>query len=191
MANMSMIKDELLQSREVLDACLSDDEWIENVQKAAQLLKSSISSGGKIMSCGNGGSHADAMHFAEELTGRYRKDRDPIAAMAISDPTHMSCVANDFGFEEIFARSVKALGKPEDVLVGFSTSGNSTNVIRAFEEAGKAGMKKIALTGNGGGKLAGLADLEIRVPHQGYSDRIQEIHIKVVHILILLLESGT
>ena len=186
-----MIKDELLQSREVLDACLSDDEWIENVQKAAQLLKSSISSGGKIMSCGNGGSHADAMHFAEELTGRYRKDRDPIAAMAISDPTHMSCVANDFGFEEIFARSVKALGKPEDVLVGFSTSGNSTNVIRAFEEAGKAGMKKIALTGNGGGKLAGLADLEIRVPHQGYSDRIQEIHIKVVHILILLLESGT
>ena len=189
MSSKSIITAELLQAKEVLDAFLSDDTLLSSVEKAAEMLEASIESGGKIISCGNGGSHADAMHFAEELTGRYRKNREPIAAIAISDPTHMSCVANDFGFEEIFARHVKALGKPEDVLVGFSTSGNSANVIRAFEEARKTGMKTIAFTGNGGGKLAEAADLEIRVPHEGYSDRIQEIHIKVVHILILLLES--
>ena len=189
MSSKSIITAELLQAKEVLDAFLSDDTMLSRVEKAAEMLEASIESGGKIISCGNGGSHADAMHFAEELTGRYRKNREPIAAIAISDPTHMSCVANDFGFEEIFARHVQALGKPEDVLVGFSTSGNSANVIRAFEEARKAGMKTIALTGNGGGKLAEATDLEIRVPHEGYSDRIQEIHIKVVHILILLLES--
>ncbi len=189
MSSKSIITAELLQAKEVLDAFLSDDTLLSSVEKAAEMLEASIESGGKIISCGNGGSHADAMHFAEELTGRYRKNREPIAAIAISDPTHMSCVANDFGFEEIFARHVQALGKPEDVLVGFSTSGNSANVIRAFEEARKAGMKTIALTGNGGGKLAEATDLEIRVPHEGYSDRIQEIHIKVVHILILLLES--
>ena len=189
MSSKSIITEELLQAKEVLDAFLSDDTLLSSVAKAAEMLEASIESGGKIISCGNGGSHADAMHFAEELTGRYRKNREPIAAIAISDPTHMSCVANDFGFEEIFARHVKALGKPEDVLVGFSTSGNSANVIRAFEEARKTGMKTIAFTGNRGGKLAEAADLEIRVPHEGYSDRIQEIHIKVVHILILLLES--
>ena len=189
MSSKSIITAELLQAKEVLDAFLSDDTLLSSVEKAAEMLEASIESGGKIISCGNGGSHADAMHFAEELTGRYRKNREPIAAIAISDPTHMSCVANDFGFEEIFARHVQALGKPEDVLVGFSTSGNSANVIRAFEEARKTGMKTIAFTGNGGGKLAEAADLEIRVPHEGYSDRIQEIHIKVVHILILLLES--
>ena len=189
MSSKSIITAELLQAKEVLDAFLSDDTLLSSVEKAAEMLEASIESGGKIISCGNGGSHADAMHFAEELTGRYRKNREPIAAIAISDPTHMSCVANDFGFEEIFARHVQAQGKPEDVLVGFSTSGNSANVIRAFEEARKAGMKTIALTGNGGGKLAEATDLEIRVPHEGYSDRIQEIHIKVVHILILLLES--
>jgi D-sedoheptulose 7-phosphate isomerase len=128
------------------------------------------------------------MHFAEELSGRYRNDRPAMAAIAISDPSHLSCVSNDYGFEFVFSRFIEGLGQPGDVLMGISTSGNSGNIIRATEAARQRGMKVVLLTGKDGGKLANRADVEIRVPHFGYADRIQEIHIKVIHLFILLIE---
>ena len=150
----------------------------------------SIANGGKIISCGNGGSMCDAMHFAEELTGKFREERSPIPAVSISDPSHITCVGNDYGFDAIFSRYVESVGNTDDVLLAISTSGKSTNVIRAAEEANRKGIKVVALTGKDGGELSDLCDIEIRVPHFGYSDRIQEIHIKVIHILILLIEKN-
>jgi D-sedoheptulose 7-phosphate isomerase len=152
------------------------------------LLADSFKAGGKVISCGNGGSHCDAMHFAEELTGRYRENRPGYPAIAISDVSHLSCVSNDFGYEYVFSRYVEAVGREGDVLLGISTSGNSGNIIKAIEAARAKGMKVITLTGKDGGKMAGSADVEIRVPHFGYADRIQEIHIKAIHILIQLIE---
>jgi D-sedoheptulose 7-phosphate isomerase len=142
---------------------------------------------GRILSCGNGGSMCDAMHFAEELSGRYRKDRPALAAMAISDPSHLTCVANDFGFDQVFARGVEAWGSCGDILIGLSTSGNSPNVIAAAHAARQRQMKVFGLLGRDGGKLAALCDTSIVVPGQT-SDRIQEIHIKIVHIVIELVE---
>ena len=130
------------------------------------------------------------MHFAEELSGKYRNNRRALPAMAISDASHISCVGNDFGYEFVFSRYLEALGQEGDVLVGFSTSGNSANVIRAVETAKAKNMKTIILTGNNGGKLAGKADVEVCVPHFEYADRTQEIHIKIVHIFIALIEKG-
>ena len=161
---------------------------ILNAIEAAKLLAESFKNGGKVLSCGNGGSHCDAMHFAEELTGRYRENRPGYPAIAISDVSHLSCVSNDFGYEYVFSRFVEAVGKEGDVLFGLSTSGNSKNILNAIEAAKAKGMKVIAMTGKDGGKMAGLADVEIRVPHFGYADRIQEIHIKVIHILMMLVE---
>ncbi|MEO6287210.1 MAG: D-sedoheptulose 7-phosphate isomerase, partial [Dyadobacter sp.] len=154
----------------------------------AGMMADAIIHNGKIISCGNGGSHCDAMHFAEELTGRYRDNRRALPAIAISDVSHLSCVSNDFGFEYVFSRYIEGLGQPGDVLLGLSTSGNSANIIRAAEAAKAKGMKVIIMSGKDGGKLAGVADVEIRVPHFGYADRIQEIHIKVIHIFMLLIE---
>ncbi|EGD5318087.1 D-sedoheptulose 7-phosphate isomerase, partial [Salmonella enterica subsp. enterica serovar Tennessee] len=167
---------------------LKDDANIHAIQRAAVLLADSFKAGGKVLSCGNGGSHCDAMHFAEELTGRYRENRPGYPAIAISDVSHISCVSNDFGYDYIFSRYVEAVGREGDVLLGISTSGNSGNVIKAIAAAREKGMKVITLTGKDGGKMAGTADIEIRVPHFGYADRIQEIHIKVIHILIQLIE---
>ena len=154
--------------------------------KLVQFLKSQP--GGKVISCGNGGSHCDAMHFAEELTGRYREDRKAIPAICISDTSHISCVSNDYGYEFIFSRYLEALGNKGDVLLAISTSGQSPNVLKAAETAREKGMQVVALTGKDGGKLSSLATIELRVPHSGYADRIQEIHIKIIHILILLIE---
>lgn len=151
----------------------------------------SITAGGKIISCGNGGSHCDAMHFAEELTGRYRDNRRALPAICVSDAAHISCVGNDYGFEFIFSRYVEALGNKGDVLLAISTSGNSANVLNAAKAAKEKGMIVAALTGKEGGKLASLADITINVPYHGYADRIQEVHIKIIHILILLIEQGT
>ncbi|NIY84184.1 D-sedoheptulose 7-phosphate isomerase [Vibrio hepatarius] len=183
-----LIKSELLEAADVLNKFLSDKNNIAQIESAAKMIADSFKQGGKVLSCGNGGSHCDAMHFAEELTGRYRENRPGFPGIAISDPSHLSCVSNDFGYDHVFSRYVEAVGSQGDVLFGLSTSGNSGNILKAIDAAKAKGMKSIALTGKDGGKMAGLADIEIRVPHFGYADRIQEIHIKIIHIIIQLIE---
>jgi D-sedoheptulose 7-phosphate isomerase len=183
-----IIQSEFSQAAQVLEKFMSNDHNITLIERAAKVISDSILQGGKVISCGNGGSHCDAMHFAEELTGKYRENRKAIPAICISDPSHISCVGNDYGYEFIFSRYLDALGNKGDVLLGISTSGNSMNIIRAAEVAHEKGMKVIILSGKDGGKLAPLADVELRVPHQGYADRIQEVHIKIIHILMLLIE---
>lgn len=149
-----------------------------------------ISNGNQIISCGNGGSMCDAMHFAEELSGRYRNDRPAYPAISISDPAHITCVANDYGYEFVFSRMVEALGKKGDVLVAISTSGNSENILNAIRAAKNKGMFVIGLTGKDGGKMGPLCDSEIRAPESDYADRAQEIHIKVIHSLIDYAETN-
>lgn len=185
-----LILAELNEAQQVLTNFLNNPENINRIQATADLMATAVQNGRKILSCGNGGSMCDAMHFAEELTGRYRDDRPAIPAIAISDASHISCVSNDYGYASIFSRYVEALGQPGDVLLCISTSGNSSNVLKAAEAARNKGVKVVSLTGKDGGKLADLSDLEIRVPHFRYADRIQEIHIKVIHILILLIEKS-
>lgn len=185
---LQQIKAELQEAADVLDKFMSDGNNIKLIQEAALLISNIFKQGGKVISCGNGGSHCDAMHFAEELTGRYRENRPGYPAIAISDVSHLSCVSNDFGYEFVFSRYLEAVGKKGDVLFGLSTSGNSKNVLNAIKVAKEKGMKVIAMTGKDGGEMAGLADIEIRVPHFRYADRIQEIHIKVIHILMMLIE---
>ncbi len=186
---MPIIKDSLIEAGDILSRIISNPEILQKIEKAAETMVSAIKATGKIISCGNGGSMSDAMHFAEELTGKFREERNPIPAIAISDPAYLTCVANDYGFSEIFSRFVQAHGKKNDVLLAISTSGNSENIIRAVEMAKTKGMKVIALTGNDGGKLKNLSDIEICVPHTGYSDRIQEIHIKIIHVWIQYIET--
>lgn len=183
-----LIRSELTEAAQVLNTFLSDDQNLQDIEAAAKLIADSFKQGGKVLSCGNGGSHCDAMHFAEELTGRYRENRPGYPGIAISDPSHLSCVSNDFGYEFVFSRYLEAVGQEGDVLFGLSTSGNSGNILKAMETAKQKGMKTIALTGKDGGKMAGIADVEIRVPHFGYADRIQEVHIKIIHIVIQLIE---
>jgi D-sedoheptulose 7-phosphate isomerase len=186
----AIVAKELEEAQSVLTRFISDANSIKSIEAAASVISDSFKRGGKVISCGNGGSHCDAMHFAEELSGRYRDDRKALPAICISDVSHITCVGNDYGFEYIFSRYIEGLGKAGDVLFALSTSGNSANVIRAAQAAKAQGMKVIALTGKDGGKLAPFADVEIRVAHQGYADRIQEVHIKVIHILILLIEKS-
>jgi D-sedoheptulose 7-phosphate isomerase len=186
-----LITEELSEAALLLQQFLLDENNLVQIEQVASLMAEAIKNGHKIISCGNGGSHCDAMHFAEELSGRYRDHRRSLPAIAISDVSHITCTGNDYGFDHIFSRFVEGLGQPGDVLLGISTSGNSTNVIRAVEKAREKGMVTVCLTGKNGGKLAALADREIRVPHQGYADRIQEVHIKIIHILILLIEKMT
>lgn len=183
-----IILTELAEARSVLDTFLADRANVDAIAQAAQLMASALRNDRKIISCGNGGSHCDAMHFAEELSGRYRADRRSLAAIAISDSSHISCVSNDYGYDHVFSRFIDGLGQAGDVLLGLSTSGNSGNIIRAVAAARAKGMKVVLLTGKDGGKLAGQADVEVRVPHFGFADRIQEVHIKVIHLFILLIE---
>lgn len=152
------------------------------------MLVESFEHKGKAFSCGNGGSMCDAMHFAEELTGRYRKSRPGIAAVSISDPSHISCVANDFGYDFIFSRYIESHGREGDVLIAISTSGKSPNVVKAAEAAKTLGVKVIALTGKPGSLLESLADVCICAPGGDFADRVQELHIKTLHILIELIE---
>ncbi len=184
------IRQELLDAQDLLTRFLEDDVNINAIDSAASLLINSLRAGGKVLTCGNGGSMCDAMHLAEELSGRYRQDRPALGAVALSDPSYLTCVGNDYGFEQVFARGIQALGRPGDVLVGISTSGNSANVLRAAQAARERQMPVIILSGKNGGQLAAQADVEIRVPHFGFADRVQEVHIKVIHILILLIERG-
>jgi D-sedoheptulose 7-phosphate isomerase len=178
------IRSHFAEAADLLQRFLADAKNMEAIHDAGAAMVTSLKKGGKLISCGNGGSMCDAMHFAEELTGKFRDDRAPIAAVSISDPSHLTCVGNDHGFEQVFARYVQAHGKPGDVLLAISTSGNSGNVLRAAEVAKKQGMIVVGLTGKDGGKLAALCNMEVRVPHSGYADRVQEIHIKVIHALI-------
>ncbi len=188
MSNHQLIMTELQHSVEVLNGFINESANAKAINEAATVMINAINEGGKIICCGNGGSHCVAMHFAEELTGRYRENRNPIPAISISDPGHISCVANEYGYEFIFSRFVDAIGQPNDIVLAVSTSGNSANVLQAAQSAKRKGMKVVALTGKNGGKLGPLADVEVRVPHFGFADRIHEIHYKIVHILIVLLE---
>ena len=185
---MDRIKQHFTEAREVLDTFISDPDNFSAIESAGKILVDAIKSGGQVISCGNGGSMSDAMHFAEELSGRYRNDRPAYPAIAISDPSHLSCVANDYGYAFVFSRMVEAIGRKGDVLFAISTSGNSENVLKAIEAARNKGMKVIGLTGKDGGRMAGLCDVEIRAPKSEYADRAQEIHIKVIHSLIDFIE---
>lgn len=184
----SELREHFTSARDVLDRFIADDSNLASVEAAGRLMVAALKAGNKIMSCGNGGSMCDAMHFAEELSGRYRDDRRALAAVSISDPSHLSCVGNDYGYESVFSRYIEGLGRAGDVLLAISTSGNSKNVLRAVAAAKERNIKVVALTGKDGGNLASAADVEIRVPHGGYADRIQEIHIKVIHSLIDYIE---
>ncbi|MBD1398525.1 D-sedoheptulose 7-phosphate isomerase [Pontibacter sp. JH31] len=183
-----IVLQELQEAQQTLHNFIADPSNIAAIEQAANAMADAVAAGGKILSCGNGGSMCDAMHFAEELTGRYRNNRQAIPAISISDVSHMSCVGNDYGYDYVFSRYIEALGNKGDVLLAISTSGNSANVLKAAEAAKAKGLTVVGLTGKDGGKLAPLCDVEVRVPHQGYADRVQEIHIKVIHILILLIE---
>lgn len=190
MANMStgdVWKSALTEAQQTVTAFVNDAAQIERCNQFSKMLTDMFKSGGKLFTCGNGGSHCDAMHFAEEFTGRYRKDRAPLGALALGDASHVTCVSNDYGFNEIFSRQLIGMARKGDMLVGLSTSGNSENVIRAFQAAKDMGIKTVALLGRDGGKLKSMADLAIVIPAQT-SDRIQEMHIKIIHTVIETVE---
>ncbi|MBE0643732.1 MAG: SIS domain-containing protein [Bacteroidetes bacterium] len=184
---MNTIEHGFHDAQHVLTKFVNDQDQFPRVQLFADKLTATFRAGCKAMSCGNGGSMSDAMHFAEEWSGRYRQERPPLPAIAFSDPGHMSCVANDYGFAEVFARQVQALGKEGDLLLLLSTSGNSPNLIRAAEEARAKGVTTVGLLGKGGGAVLPLCDIPIVVPGNT-SDRIQELHIKIIHIVIETVE---
>jgi D-sedoheptulose 7-phosphate isomerase len=188
MTGAATVRATLQEAAESLSRLQADDAMLERIAQAGELLATTFAAGGKVYSCGNGGSMCDAMHFAEELTGRFRDDRPGYAALAISDPGHLSCVGNDYGYEQVFARYVAAHGRPGDVLLAITTSGTSRNVVAAAQAARQLGMKTIALTGHAATPIAELADIAIVTPGGRYADRVQELHIKVIHILIELVE---
>lgn len=183
------VRSSLRQAHDVLGTLLADAALVARVDAAGRALAGCLDRGCKVLLCGNGGSLCDAAHFAEELTGRFRADRRPLAAIACADPGHITCTANDYGFEQVFSRWVEALAKPGDVLVLLSTSGNSANIIRAAETARALGLETVALLGKGGGRLAGRCTHEISVPGDT-SDRIQELHMLILHAWVELVESA-
>jgi D-sedoheptulose 7-phosphate isomerase len=178
----------LQTAAEALASLLRNDEMLQRIADAGVLLAETFAAGGRAYTCGNGGSMCDAMHFAEELTGRFRDNRPGYAALAISDPSHLSCVGNDFGYEQVFARFIEAHGRAGDVLLAISTSGTSRNVLAAIDAAHQRGMKVIGLTGKPATPLAKSSDIAIVTPAGKYADRVQELHIKVIHVLIELVE---
>lgn len=186
----ALIKANFEEAKSVLDNFVSNDKNLEAIANAGDAMLRAIQSGNKIMSCGNGGSSCDAAHFAEEMTGRFRAERQALPAIAISDASHITCVANDYGFESIFSRFVEALGQPGDILLAISTSGNSSNVVKAAEVAREQGIVIISLTGKTGGDLKKVSDFNINVTHNNWADRIQEVHIKIIHILIDYIEQN-
>ena len=184
----SPVRASFQESLATLQAFLADPEALPAVDRFVEAVYATVVRRGLLMSCGNGGSMCDAMHFAEEWTGRFRGNREAVPAIAFSDPSHLTCIANDFGYDEVFARQVEAHGREGDVLVALSTSGNSPNVLRAVEVARARGVTSVGLLGKGGGKLKALVDIPIVVPLATTSDRIQELHIKVLHIVIEAVE---
>lgn len=182
------IRTNLLDAREALDHLINDGAQLANIEAGASLLIDTLRSGRRVISCGNGGSMCDAMHLAEELSGRFRENRPAMAAVAISDPSYITCVANDYGYDQVFARFVEGNGDDGDVLFAISTSGNSPSVVLAAQAAQAKGMRVIGLTGRAGSQLEQFADVSICTSAGRYADRIQELHIKVIHILIELIE---
>ena len=185
---MKRIQQHFEESAQLAQQLLGDKAFLEAMQQGAELLVETLGSGHKILTCGNGGSMCDAMHMAEELSGKYREDRPPFAALAMSDASALTCIGNDYGFDQVFSRQTQALGKPGDVLVCISTSGNSQNVLQAARKAKELGMHVLSLTGNGGGALGDLADIDVSVPWSGFADRIQEVHIRCIHSWIDAIE---
>jgi D-sedoheptulose 7-phosphate isomerase len=185
---MNSIQQSLNDAYRITGEFLANENNILAIENAGKIMIESLSNHKKIIRCGNGGSMSDAMHFAEELTGRFRVHRPAIAAIAIADPTHITCAANDYGFDHIFSRFIEGLGQKDDVLLAISTSGNSANVINAINSAKEKQMKIIGLTGKNGGLMSKLCDIEIRAPYSQFSDRTQEIHIKIIHTLIEYIE---
>ena len=184
----AIIKEQFEEAADMLQRFMADEQSFSAIGQAGELMADAIRNGGKIFSCGNGGSMCDAMHFAEELTGRFRKDRKALPALAIGDASHLTCTTNDYGFDHIFSRYIDAFGKPGDVLLAISTSGNSSNVLEAVAAARRKDMKVVAMTGKTGGSLSSRCDIELRVPQSRWSDRAQEIHIKIIHSLIQYIE---
>ncbi|UVW30510.1 SIS domain-containing protein [Massilia sp. H6] len=182
------IRANLVEAREALDHLINDDAQLANVEAGAALLIDSLRSGRRVISCGNGGSMCDAMHLAEELSGRFRENRPAMAAVAISDPSYITCVANDYGYDQVFARFVEGNGSAGDVLFAISTSGSSASVVLAAQAARAKGMRVVGLTGRPGSQLEQCADICICTSAGRYADRVQELHIKVIHILIELVE---
>jgi len=183
-----LVKTTLNEALEALQALIGNQAMLQRIAAAGELLADTFAAGGRAYSCGNGGSMCDAMHFAEELTGRFRDNRPGYAALSISDVSHLSCVGNDYGYEQVFARFIEAHGREGDVLFAISTSGTSKNVLAAVDAAHQRGMKVIGLTGREGTPLAKTADISIVTKAGKYADRVQELHIKVIHILIELVE---
>lgn len=188
MSDVATVRGALQEASDSLARLLSDSAMLERIAQAGALLADTFAAGGRVYSCGNGGSMCDAMHFAEELTGRFRDDRPGYAALAISDPGHLSCVGNDYGYEQVFARYVAAHGRAGDVLLVITTSGTSRNVVAAAQQARELGVRVIALTGRPDTPITELADVAIVTPGGRYADRVQELHIKVIHILIEIVE---
>lgn len=183
----NLIKKALQTAQQELAHFVQSEHNLEQTEEIARHISKCYQQRGKVIIFGNGGSMCDAMHFAEELTGRFHRDREALPAIAISDPAHLTCVANDYGFEEVFARAVKAYAQSGDVVIGLSTSGNSANVLKALNTAQRLGCTTVALLGGDGGKIAGETDFELIVPATT-SDRIQEIHAMILHILVELIE---
>lgn len=188
--SMTRILSHFEESARLANDLLGNAAFLESMEKGAAVLIDALRQDAKILSCGNGGSMCDAMHFAEELSGRYRDDRPPLAALALSDASAMTCVGNDYGFDQVFARQINALGRPGDVLLAISTSGNSGNILEACRAAKAVGMQVVSLTGNGGGALRTMSDVDVCVPWSGYADRIQEVHIRCIHSWIDAMEQA-
>ncbi|OFY18555.1 MAG: phosphoheptose isomerase [Bacteroidetes bacterium GWF2_33_38] len=185
---INIVKNNFKEAQRLLEEFINDPKSWGSIEKAGGELVKAFQQGNKVIACGNGGSMADAIHFCEELTSNFRRKRKGLPAIAVSDPGYLSCASNDFGFENVFSRYVDTLGQKGDILFAISTSGNSENILRAVNQAKQKGMKVVALTGKGGGKLSTLCDFEVRAPYSDYSDRTQEIHIKIIHSLIHYIE---
>lgn len=186
--SIDLIKNSLLEAKLALVELIENEAMLENVNRAADLIVESLRNEGKVLSCGNGGSMCDAIHFAEELSGRYRKNRRALAAMSISDPAHITCVANDFGYDHVFSRFIEGHGRKGDVVLAISTSGTSPSILNAVKAAQDKGMIVVGLTGRGGSPLDGMADVSICTKAGQFADRVQELHIKMLHIIIELIE---
>lgn len=180
-------REAFLENQRLLNLFIEDQQNFDKINKVAEAMAQAFSSGNKILSCGNGGSACDAMHFAQEFTGKFRKERKGLPVISLADPTHITCVGNDYGFDHIFSRGVEAFGQQGDFLVGMSTSGNSPNVLKAVEMAKEKGVISVCLLGRNGGKLKGMGEYEWIIPGTT-SDRIQEIHMIILHTIIEMVE---